>query len=73
MARLPTLARAFPNPLGDACMAIPAVRALKRARPGLSLTVTCRENLAPLWESCDAVDAVIPFAKGLSPSPSAGS
>lgn len=56
-----------PNPLGDACMSIPAVRALKRARPGLSVTVTCRENLAPLWESCDAVDAVIPFAKGLSP------
>jgi lipopolysaccharide heptosyltransferase II len=56
-----------PNPLGDACMAIPAVRSLKRALPGASLTVTCRENLAPLWEACDAVDAVIPFAKGLSP------
>jgi lipopolysaccharide heptosyltransferase II len=48
-------------------MSIPAVLALKRSRPGLSITVTCRENLAPLWESCDAVDAVIPFAKGLSP------
>jgi heptosyltransferase-2 len=56
-----------PNPLGDACMAMPAVRALKRARPGIHLTIICRENLAPLWEACDAVDAVIPFAKGLSP------
>jgi|APTNR8051073442_1049403.scaffolds.fasta_scaffold27256_2 heptosyltransferase-2 len=56
-----------PNPLGDACMAMPAVRALKRARPGIHLTIVCRENLAPLWEACDVVDAVIPFAKGLSP------
>ncbi len=56
-----------PNPLGDACMAMPAVRALKRARPGIHLTIVCRENLAPLWEACDGVDAVIPFAKGLSP------
>lgn len=56
-----------PNPLGDACMAMPAVRALKRARPGIHLTMVCRENLAPLWQACDVVDAVIPFAKGLSP------
>jgi len=56
-----------PNPLGDACMAIPAVRALRRARPGIRLTVLCRENLASLWESCGVVDGVIPFAKGLSP------
>jgi lipopolysaccharide heptosyltransferase II len=56
-----------PNPLGDACMAMPAVRALKRVRPGIHLTIVCRENLAPLWEACDVVDAVIPFAKGLSP------
>jgi len=48
-------------------MAIPAVRALRRARPGISVAIACRENLAPLWENCDAVDAVIPFAKGLSP------
>lgn len=56
-----------PNPLGDACMSIPAVRALKRANPAIRLTVACRENLAPLWASCDAVESVVPFAKGLSP------
>ena len=48
-------------------MAMPAVRELKRARPGIRLTILCRENLAPLWESCGIVDDVIPFAKGLSP------
>jgi len=56
-----------PNPLGDACMALPAVRALKRARPGSHLTVVCRDNLAPLWAACNVVDAVIPFPKGSGP------
>lgn len=56
-----------PNPLGDACMSLPAVRALKRAWPEATVAVVCRENLAPLWRACDAVDEVIPFAKGLSP------
>ncbi len=56
-----------PNPLGDACMSLPAVRALKRAWPDCAIAVACRENLAPLWQACDAVDEVIAFAKGLSP------
>ncbi|MCB1204339.1 MAG: lipopolysaccharide heptosyltransferase II [Verrucomicrobiae bacterium] len=56
-----------PNPLGDACMSLPAVRALKRANPAIRLTVACRENIAPLWESCESVESVVPFSKGLSP------
>ncbi len=49
-----------PNPLGDACMAIPAVRAMKRGtRPDLELTVLCRANLAPLWQRVAEVDRVI--------------
>lgn len=56
-----------PNPLGDACMALPAVRALKRGRPDVHLTVCCRGNLAPMWEAQPEVDAVIPFSKGLNP------
>ncbi len=62
-----------PNPLGDACMALPAVRAIRRTRPDLHLTVLCRENLAPIWENCPEIDAVIttprdatPHATGLS-------
>lgn len=56
-----------PNPLGDACMALPAVRALKRSRPQVRITVCCRENLAPMWEAREEIDEVIPFPKGLNP------
>ena len=48
-------------------MSLPAVRALKRSRPGIHLTVSCRANLAPMWEAQEEVDAVIPFAKSLNP------
>ncbi len=56
-----------PNPLGDACMSLPAVKALKLRRPDTEITVVCRENLAPLWAARDEIDAVIPFKKGLNP------
>ncbi len=56
-----------PNPLGDACMALPAVRALKRFRPQSEITVVCRENLAPMWEAREEIDAVIAFPKGFNP------
>lgn len=56
-----------PNPLGDACMSLPAVRALKLSHPDRYIAVTCRENLTSLWESADFVDEVIPFSKGISP------
>jgi len=56
-----------PNPLGDACMSLPAVRALKKGRPDMHLTVCCRENLAPMWRAQEEVDEVIAFKKGLKP------
>ena len=56
-----------PNPLGDACMSLPAVRALKQSRPDMHLTVCCRENLAPMWAARAEVDEVILFPKSLSP------
>jgi len=56
-----------PNPLGDACMALPAVRALRAAYPKGRITVCTRENLSPLWEAQPEVDHVIGFGKGLSP------
>ncbi len=49
-----------PNPLGDACMSIPAARAIRRGRPDAHLTVLCPENLVGLWESVGEVDEVIP-------------
>lgn len=56
-----------PNPLGDACMALPAVRALKRSRPDAQIAVVCRRNLTPMWAAREEIDEVIPFSKGLNP------
>lgn len=57
-----------PNPLGDACMAVPAIRAIRAsARPDLHLTVFCRENLKPVWESCPEIDEVITMPRSASP------
>lgn len=56
-----------PNPLGDACMALPAVRAIRQTRPDLHLTVLCRENLAPIWENCAEIDAVVTTPRDASP------
>jgi heptosyltransferase-2 len=52
-----------PNWLGDAIMALPAVRNLKAA-PGVeSLAVAAPEKLAALWEACPFVDRVIALAE----------
>jgi heptosyltransferase II len=48
-----------PNWLGDACMAFPAVRALKAGRPDLQLTILTPGKIANLWKSLPEVDAVI--------------
>lgn len=48
-----------PNWLGDACMAFPAVRALKAGRPDLRLTVLGPEKLRDLWTALPEVDAFI--------------
>lgn len=49
-----------PNPLGDACMAIPAVKALKRGRPDAWLAVLVAEGIADVWRTVAEVDVVIP-------------
>ena len=48
-----------PNPLGDACMAIPAVRAIKRGRPDAWLAVLVHNGIADVWRTVDEVDEVI--------------
>lgn len=48
-----------PNWLGDACMAFPAVRALRGSRPDLRLTVFTPAKLAELWRSLGFIDEVI--------------
>lgn len=56
-----------PNPLGDACMALPAIRAIRASRPDLHLTVLCRENLEPLWRGVPEVDAVVALPRRARP------
>jgi heptosyltransferase II len=48
-----------PNWLGDACMALPAVRALRHSRPDLRLTIHTPANLAQLWEAQGIADAIV--------------
>lgn len=48
-----------PNWLGDACMAMPAVRAIKAGRPDVRITVLVPAKLKELWEAMPEVDAVI--------------
>lgn len=55
-----------PNPLGDACMATPAVRAIKRGRPDCELAVLCPENLVGFWKTVSEVDKVIPRPRSAS-------
>lgn len=56
-----------PNWLGDACMAYPAVRALKAGRPDMRLTVLTRANIAPLWREMPEVDEVLEIPPKASP------
>ncbi len=56
----PLLVRS-PNWLGDAVMALPAVRNLKTAVGAEPLTVAAPEKLAALWEACPFVDQVVPL------------
>jgi heptosyltransferase-2 len=52
-----------PNWLGDAVMALPAVRNLKTIVEDDSLTVAAPEKLAALWQKCPFVDEVIALDK----------
>ncbi|MEM0967863.1 MAG: lipopolysaccharide heptosyltransferase II [Verrucomicrobiota bacterium] len=56
-----------PNWLGDACMTVPTVRALKKGRPDAEITILCSENLRAFWENVRHVDHVV--AKGARKAP----
>jgi lipopolysaccharide heptosyltransferase II len=55
-----------PNWLGDAVMAIPAVRAFKLGRPDARVAVLCQKKLAGLWQRVGDVDEVIAIESGES-------
>jgi lipopolysaccharide heptosyltransferase II len=50
------------NWLGDSVMSVPAVRAIKAARPDARVTIAAPENIAPLWKLVPEVDAIIPLS-----------
>ncbi len=56
-----------PNWLGDAVMAVPAVRRLKRGRMDARVTVLAKENLRALWKSVPEVDDFLPLKPNVSP------
>ena len=56
-----------PNWLGDAVMAVPAVRSMKLARPDLELTVSVPAKLVEFWRAVSEVDRVIEIAADESP------
>lgn len=54
------------NWLGDACMAIPAVRAIRRGRPDARITMLTPGKLVDLWSQVPEVDAVLAIPGGAS-------
>jgi hypothetical protein len=52
-----------PNWLGDAVMALPAVRNLKDLIEDQILAVATPEKLAALWEKCPFVDEIVVLKK----------
>lgn len=56
-----------PDTVREACLAVLAVRALKRGRPDVRLTVLTESNLLPFWSTlaeCDACLTVNPDSPG---------
>ena len=49
------------NWLGDSVMSVPALRAIKAARPDARVTIAAPEKIAPLWNLVPEVDAIIPL------------
>jgi heptosyltransferase II len=52
------------NWLGDAVMTVPAIRAIRKTRPDLEITVACQEKLAEFWKAVPEVNHVLALPKG---------
>jgi heptosyltransferase-2 len=51
------------NWLGDAVMSVPAVRAIKNARPDAEVTIAAPAKISPMWKLVSEVDAIISLPK----------
>ena len=61
-----------PNWLGDAVMAMPAVRRWRRGHPATRLVVLAKPGVAPVWEMVDGVDGVVRLEPGVRGTFAAG-
>lgn len=61
----PCLALVAPLDLTEACLASPAFRAVKNARPDLSAVVLCPKSAVPLWAL--HFPQILPYDEGASP------
>jgi heptosyltransferase II len=57
-----------PNWLGDAIMALPAIRDVRRHFSGRSLSVAARPAIAPVYRAVRGIDRVIVLERGKEPS-----
>ncbi len=53
-----------PNWLGDAVMAMPAVKRFRIENPDAFIVMLAKKSVAPLWRMHDAVDEILELAKG---------
>jgi len=54
-----------PNWIGDAVLALPAIRALKKNLPQSRLTVLCQDHLADVFSAVDDISHILPFPSHL--------
>lgn len=55
------LAVAVPEDIIDTCLAVPAVRALRKGRPNATLAVTTPASLSPIWERVSGINHVVSY------------
>src|SRR5688572_9107666 len=55
-----------PNWLGDAAMAVPALRELSRIFPDAAITLTTKPGVEGLFEDADFIDRILPLEKRTS-------
>jgi len=53
-----------PDAVGDNLIALPMLPHLARRFPGARITVVCQEVVAPIYEACPHVSAVVAFRRG---------
>lgn len=59
-----TVVLCSPTSVIDACISVPAIRALRHARPTATLVMLCPASLAPLWHTVDGLNQILNYPDG---------